>query len=155
MSKARLQGNKAGWLSMLVTLVMPGLLSAETPADNSGVRVYGAGSTGVTTLRCAIDGELYLSGRWQRMETLLLDVDRDSNDRVPLQTLGGGTRIEGFIEFDGDTLALCDRRHGIVRSPQQCLIMQGTRWGYGRGAYQRFHANGFLRGQARCFLPEQ
>ncbi|MGS2743882.1 hypothetical protein ACU6TU_09820 [Halomonas sp. LS-001] len=124
------------------------LFSANAAAQE--VRVFNAETTGTDTLSCAIEGELYLYGRWQQMETLVFEAERGSNAKVPLQTLDGSTRTEGYIEFDGNALALCDRRHGVVRSPQQCLVLEATRWQFARGAYQRFRAEGFLRGHARC-----
>jgi hypothetical protein len=101
-------------------------------------------------VQCLMEGDAYIAGEWRRLDTSLFELIPDYPISVPLRTLDGRYQTDGSAEFNGYRVSLCDRQHGLLRRPERCGVMSGTRLQFARGNSVNVQADQFLRGYMYC-----
>lgn len=101
-------------------------------------------------MSCLVEGEVYLLGQWQPLDSVLFELLEGRSVTVPMHSLDGRYKTEGNAEFNGYRVSFCDRQHGLSRQPEQCAVLRGSRFQYAKGVGVRFNADRFARGVIYC-----
>lgn len=118
----------------------------------SGVSATARAALG-DTLECFVEGDIYLSGQWQRLAPTRIEIGRGDRRKIPLVTFDRRLISDGVVAFDGYRVSLCDRHYGLTRAPDQCASISAAPRQYLHGISGRVTTSRFLRGRMYCGFP--
>ena len=97
----------------------------------------------------------YMGGDWRSVTPVAMDLVTGGEFEIELaEPREGGLNYstEAYVDFDGQTVRICDRREDRRRYDDRCARMLGTFKDYERGLRETVQGPDFVRGRLRCEL---